>query len=108
MNSEINETAPFSSGEKSGMNFTPFSIGVGLGMRLLLLIMLSATLCFSQNIASSNLVWEADQVTDTQTQKTNAYKAKFKTNKSTSIEWIQKNGEKSSVYTVTGTEGSWT
>lgn len=72
-----------------------------------LLLLMFATTCFSQNITTSNLVWEADQVTDLQKQTTTKYIAKFKTNETQSVEWIQRKGQMSTRYEVTGTEGSW-
>ena len=63
---------------------------------------------FTQNISKAKLSWQADQATDTQTLKTIAYTAEFKTIGSQSVEWIQKKGQSSAAFTVTATEGKWT
>jgi hypothetical protein len=63
---------------------------------------------FAQDIAASTLLWEADQVTDLQTQATLPYACKFKTQNNQPIEWIQKKGARTSSYVITGTVGTWT
>jgi hypothetical protein len=74
---------------------------------LSVLLLFLALPCLSQNIITSNLVWETDQVTDLQNQITTAYKAKFKTNANRSVEWIQRKDQMNTVYEITATEGSW-
>jgi hypothetical protein len=74
---------------------------------LSVLLLFLALPCLSQNILTSNLIWETDQVTDLQNQITTAYKAKFKTSASRSVEWIQRKDQMNTRYEITATEGSW-
>lgn len=62
----------------------------------------------SQNIATSTLTWVAERGTDLSTASTLDMKCSFITKNNTSVEWIQKKGEKRSEYEVTAVEGSWT
>lgn len=80
-----------------------------LSKRILLLVSLSlvCSVCLSQNISSEHLTWEAVEATDLQAASTVAMKCLFKTNANKTVEWIQKKGEKTSLYTVTAVEGSW-
>jgi len=73
----------------------------------LFFVLISVATSYSQNIATSNLTWQASEATDLQTQKVMTYEATFKTNGTQVVEWIQKDGERTSTYTVTGTEGTW-
>jgi hypothetical protein len=65
-----------------------------------------STQVYAQNIRTSNLQWEADQVTDKQTNKTSAFSCVFKTTPN-SVEWIQKKGELKVQYSIISTEGEW-
>ena len=71
------------------------------------LISLSVISAQSQNIRSSNLTWEADEVTDLEVRDSVRYTCQFRTDGS-SMEWIQKNGELKTVYQIVGVEGNWT
>lgn len=85
------------------MRTTKLHIGLLLPFFLLLL----STRTVGQNIASTVLIWKTDKSTDLKTPSAIPYQAEFRTNKTQTVEWIQKGGEKVTVYTVTGTEGSW-
>jgi hypothetical protein len=61
----------------------------------------------AQNLANANLVWEVDQTTDLQTNEAKAYQATFKTNGKQTLEWIQKKGKLSAVYTIVSMDGTW-
>jgi hypothetical protein len=71
------------------------------------LFLLIASVAFSQNITTSTLSWEADESTDVQTNKSIAYQGVFKTIGTQSVVWIQKNGQRTSTYTVQSTSGLW-
>ncbi|NBP67814.1 MAG: hypothetical protein EBU52_03635 [Cytophagia bacterium] len=81
-----------------------------MGMKKILLLFIFSVITMfvnGQNIASANLTWDVDEVTDLQTQTTIPYKATFKTNASSSVEWIQKEGALATLYNVVATEGTW-
>jgi len=61
-----------------------------------------------QNIASANLHWTSDQTTNLRSQETTQYVSSFITRGTSSVNWIQKNGQVNTSYSVTGTDGSWT
>lgn len=61
----------------------------------------------AQNIKSNKLSWLADSSVDVQTATTTKYAAEFITNGIQTVQWVQKKGEKTATYTVTGTEGEW-
>lgn len=61
----------------------------------------------AQNIATSHLQWESDESWD-DSGRTVAYQAVFQTHETASVEWVQKQGTKTSSYPVTQVEGTWT
>jgi len=73
---------------------------------ILLLISPPAALC--QNIAAVNLEWAADHTTDLRTDASASFSCTFITNGTEGVTWLQKNGEISTAFSVTGTEGTWT
>jgi hypothetical protein len=76
-------------------------------IQLTLLFALLSIGTFAQDLSTATLVWEADQVTDLQTQTTLPFSCQFKTHGLQAADWIQKNGARVSTYAVTGTEGTW-
>jgi hypothetical protein len=66
-----------------------------------------ARLASAQDMTTSHLQWESDESWDA-SGRTVAYQAVFKTHKTASVEWVQKQGAKASSYTVTQVEGTWT
>lgn len=80
---------------------------VTLSLLIIPAFLIIASSCYSQNIVTANLVWETDQATDLQTQSTSSYKAQFKTNGSTSVEWVQRKGQMTTLYNVEHVEGEW-
>lgn len=60
----------------------------------------------AQNVQSSRLTWEADEVTESWTGKKSPTPSTFKTSRKT-VEWIQRKGEVKSEYVITATEGEW-
>ncbi len=61
----------------------------------------------AQDITKGKYTWKASQVTDGRTSSTKNSYTEFVTNASTSVDWIQKNGELKTTFRVTGIEGSW-
>jgi hypothetical protein len=74
---------------------------------ILLSALFFASSGLSQNIKTSKLIWQIDQVINLQNQTSSAYHAIFKTNADQSVEWIQKKGQLNTQYEVTGIEGNW-
>ena len=61
----------------------------------------------AQNVSQETLSWQADQVTDLQTNASVSMKCIFKTIGDGQVEWIQKNGTLKTTYNVTTAQGSW-
>jgi hypothetical protein len=75
---------------------------------ILVFILCSSTATANgQNMASTNLKWEADQTTDMQANVTKPYVGYFKTLSTQSVEWVQKGGQLMATYTVVSVEGTW-
>lgn len=72
-----------------------------------LLVLIAGTTTLAQNISTNNLTWEAVETTNLQTSVTTTLKCSFRTNSNTSVEWIQKKGQLSTLYTVTSVQGAW-
>ncbi|MFM8913174.1 MAG: hypothetical protein ACKOE6_09710 [Flammeovirgaceae bacterium] len=73
----------------------------------IVLMLVACEAAKSQNIATTSLVWQVDELTDLSTNKTLPFQASFITKAGQTVEWIQKKGEKNSSYTITATQGQW-
>lgn len=62
----------------------------------------------AQNIEMSTLTWVSDEVTDIGASRVSKVKCMFKTEGKSRVEWIQRNGNLRTVFTVIGTQGVWT
>ncbi|MCA6416496.1 MAG: hypothetical protein IM589_12360, partial [Cytophagales bacterium] len=74
---------------------------------LVFIVCSSAATAHGQNMASTNLKWEADQTTDMQANVAKPYVGYFKTLSNQSVEWVQKAGQIMATYTVVSMEGTW-
>lgn len=83
------------------------SLTIGKPLLILLFANFLASPGLSQNIKTTKLVWETDQVINLENQTSSVYNAKFKTNASQSMEWIQKKGQMNTLYEIARMEGSW-
>jgi hypothetical protein len=75
---------------------------------LQLIFTLICVTAFAQNPITSNLAWEVDEATDSQTNATITYGAQFKTYSNQYVEWVQRKGEMITRYEITSVEGVWT
>jgi len=62
----------------------------------------------TRDISQEKLAWNSDQATEQRSSSAMSYSCSFKTDGRQSVVWIQKNGQRTTTFTVRGTEGSWT
>lgn len=75
---------------------------------ILLLLVFGCPLCLhGQDITTSTLRWTSNQTTDLRSPETKAYACTFITRGTATIDWLQRNGQVRTTYTITRTEGSW-
>lgn len=70
-------------------------------------LLASHLVLLGQDISATSLRWTCTQTTDLRTQASAAYNCVFITEGAQRVTWLQRNGQVSTAYTVTGTEGSW-
>lgn len=61
----------------------------------------------AQNVQVSTLNWNAEEVTEIGANKVSHVKCTFKTEGKTQVEWIQRNGNLRTVFTVVEVQGAW-
>jgi hypothetical protein len=71
------------------------------------IVLVNILITSAQNIETSNITWDADEIMDAEITNSVKYTCQFKTNGRT-VEWIQKKGEIKSTYNIVSTDGMWT
>ena len=61
----------------------------------------------AQDMRSQNLTWKLDSAVNLQNARGMQYEGEIVTNRTISVRWVQKKGEKVSVYDVVRVDGEW-
>ncbi len=68
---------------------------------------LAIATCHAQDVTTTPLTWQVNSNRDQETQRVSNYGAVFRTT-ATTVTWIQRNGQRSSTYSIVSAEGVWT